>query len=185
VTRPFPMSLSRLVLLGGCLAAALALRAGTDDAEIAKTTLTKVGDRAPVFTATAITGETWGGEQLQGRIVVLSLFATWCPPCNAELPHVEKELWQAFRARGLVVLALAREEGADKLRPFAAKLGLTFPLLPDPDRKIFRQFATNYIPRMYVIGADGRIRFQSVGFEEDEFKSAVAAVERELAAAGR
>jgi peroxiredoxin len=180
------MNLSRLVLLGaGCLAAVLPLRAGTDDADIAKTTLTHLGDPAPAFTAAAITGETWGAGQLQGKVVVLSLFATWCPPCNAELPRVEKELWQAFRARGLVVLALAREEDADKLRPFAAKLGLTFPLLPDPDRKIFRQFATNYIPRMYVIGADGRIKFQSVGFEEAEFKTAVAAVERELAAAGR
>jgi peroxiredoxin len=69
---------------------------------------------------------------------------------------VEKELWRTFRARGLIVLAAGREEEADKLKPLAAKLGLTFPLLPDPDRRIFSQFATAYIPRLYVIGADGR-----------------------------
>jgi peroxiredoxin len=166
------------------LAASLALPAASADDDLAKTTLTKVGDLAPAFAGTAITGESLALNQLKGKVVVLSLFATWCGPCNTELPQVEKELWQAFRGRGLVVLAIAREEGADKLRPFAAKLGLTFPLLPDQGRKIFNLFATNYIPRLYVIGTDGRIKFQSVGFDEGEFRTAVAAVERELTASG-
>ena len=180
------MHYRRLSLLGvALLAASLARPAASADDEVAKTTLTKVGDLAPAFAGTAITGESLALDQLKGKVVVLSLFATWCGPCNAELPHVEKELWQTFRGRGLVVLAIAREEGADKLRPFASKLGLTFPLLPDQDRKIFNLFATSYIPRLYVIGADGRIKFQSVGFDEGEFRTAVATADRELAAIGR
>ena len=175
------MNLHRSLLLGTAfLVASLALAAATTDDDLAKTTLTKVGDPAPAFAGTAITGEGFTLDQLKGKVVVLSLFATWCPPCNAELPRVEKELWQAFRGRGLVVLAAAREEGADKLRPFAAKLGLTFPLVPDPERKIFSLFATTYIPRLYVIGADGRIKFQSVGFDEGELGNAVAVVRQEL-----
>jgi peroxiredoxin len=175
------MKLRRLLLFAAVsLIASLAFPAATTDDDLAKTTLTKVGNLAPAFVGTAITGESFALEQLKGKVVVLSLFATWCGPCNAELPHVEKELWQAFRGRGLVVLAVAREEGPDKLRPFAAKLGLTFPLLPDPERKIFNLFATNYIPRLYVIGADGRIKFQSVGFDEVEFRTAVAVVRQEL-----
>jgi peroxiredoxin len=180
------MNLQRLFFLGvAFLAASLALPAATTDDDLAKTTLTKAGNLAPAFAGTAITGESFALDQLKGKVVVLSLFATWCGPCNAELPHVEKELWQAFRGRGLVVLAIAREEGPDKLRPFAAKLGLTFPLLPDQERKIFNLFATNYIPRLYIIGADGRIKFQSVGFDEGEFRTAVATADRELAALGR
>jgi peroxiredoxin len=176
----------RLSLLGvAVLAASLALPAASADNDLAKSTLTKVGDLAPAFAGTAITGESFAFDQLKDKVVVLSLFATWCGPCNAELPHVEKELWQAFRGRGFLVLGIAREEGPDKLRPFAAKLGLTFPLLPDQERKIFRLFATNYIPRLYVIGADGRIKFQSVGFDEGEFRTAVATTDRELAALGR
>ena len=175
------MNFQRLLLLAvAFLAASLASPASSEEEEVAKTTLTKAGNLAPAFTGTAITGESFALDQLKGKVVVLSLFATWCGPCNAELPHVEKELWQAFRGRGLVVLAIGREEGADKLRPFAAKLGLTFPLLPDQERKIFRLFATNYIPRLYVIGADGRIKFQSVGFDEGEFRTAVATVRQEL-----
>jgi peroxiredoxin len=175
------MNVHRSLLLSiALLGASLSLSAATTDADLAKSTLTKVGDLAPSFAGTAITGESLGLDQLKGKVVVLSLFATWCPPCNAELPLVEKELSQAFRERGLVVFAIAREEGADKLRPFAAKLGLTFPLVPDPGRKIFNLFADNYIPRLYVIGADGRIKFQSVGFDEAEFATAVATVRQEL-----
>ena len=170
-----------VLLLAGLAAAVLS---AADD-EITASTKTRIGDPAPLFSGTAVTGETYSLAHLKGKVVVLSLFATWCGPCNTELPHVEKELWQAFRARGLVVLAAAREEGPDKLKPFAAKLGLTFPLLSDPGRGIFSQFATAYIPRLYVIGADGRIKFQSVGFDEAEFRRAVAAVERELAGATR
>jgi len=163
------------------LLAAITARAATDE-DVAAATLTRVGDPAPTFAAQSITGETWDSAKLGGKVVVLSLFATWCPPCNAELPHIEKELWQAYRNRGLIVLAAAREEGFDKLQPFAKKLGLTFPLLTDPKREVFNKFARNFIPRLYVIGADGRIMFQTVGFRKDEFKSVVAAVERELAA---
>ena len=162
-----------------CLAATL--RAADDD--VAAATRTRVGDPAPAVSGTAVTGETYTLAALHGKVVVLSLFATWCGPCNEEMPRMEKELWLPYRARGLVVLAAAREEGADKLRPFAAKLGLTFPLLPDPDRAIFSRFATAYIPRLYVIGADGRIKYQSMGYVPEEFQRAVAAVEQELARA--
>jgi len=176
------MKLLRPLALLLALAAARLAAADADDAAVAATTRTRVGDPVPAFSVTAADGTVWSTDRLRGKVVVLSLFATWCPPCNQELPHVERELWQAHRARGLVVLALAREEGPEKLGPFARKLGLTFPLVSDPHREVFGKFATNYIPRLYVIGADGRIKFQSVGFEEAEFPAAVAAVARELAA---
>ena len=177
------MTRAPLLLLALFGLTAVMLHAAAD--EVAAATRTKVGDLAPEFAGLATTGESCSLAAWHGRVVVLSLFATWCGPCQAELPRVEKELWQAFRARGLVVVAAGREESLDKLKPFAAKGGLTFPLLADPDRRIFARFATAYIPRLYVIGADGRIKFQSVGFDADEFRRAVAAVERELAAAGR
>jgi peroxiredoxin len=169
-----------LALLLAVLAAVLPVTRADEAADVAATTLTKVGDPLPEFIAFALDGSAWSSAQLRGKVAVISLFATWCPPCNAELPHVEKELWQTLRNRGLVVVAIAREEGADKLKPFAAKLGLTFPLLSDPDRKAFSKFATNYIPRLYVVGADGRIKFQTVGFEETDFPAVVAAVNHEL-----
>jgi peroxiredoxin len=180
------MHLRHLLSIGAALVgASLTLRADVTDEELAKSTLTKVGDPVPAFSGTTIGGESISAGQLKGKVVVLSLFATWCPGCIAELPHVEKELWQAFRARGLVVLAAARGEDADKLRPFAAKLGLTFQLVPDTDKKIFSQFATIAIPRLYVIGADGRIKFQGLDYKEDEFKVAIAIVDRELTAAAK
>lgn len=79
-------------------------------------------------------------------MVVLSFFATWCGPCKAELPHVEKELWQEFRARGITVIAVDREEPAQVIAPFVKQLGLTFPIVTDLDRKIYSRYATAYIP---------------------------------------
>jgi peroxiredoxin len=164
-------SLLRLSFIAGLLAVATSLRAADD---VAASTLTRIGQTAPDFTATSLAGESFSLSKLRGRVVVLSLFATWCPPCKQELPRVEKELWQALRGRGLVVLALAREENAAVVAPFAKKMGLTFPLLPDPDRSIYARYASGYIPRTYLIAPDGTIAFQAVGYTPQEFDQLVA-----------
>ena len=154
-----------LCLLFGAVSVSTASAA--DD--IAASTRTKVGQVAPDFTATALNGETYTLSKLRGRVVVLSFFATWCPPCKSELPHIEKELWQAMRESGIIVLAAAREEAAATVAPFVKQMGLTFPVIPDPQREIFARYATGYIPRLYLLAPDGTIAAQSVGFDEKEF----------------
>jgi len=168
----------KITLLLGLTALTCALRAQD---EVAAATLTKVGQVAPDFTAPTITGETVTLSKLRGQVVVLSFFATWCGPCKAELPHVEKELWQEFRGKGLTVVAVDREEPAKVIAPFVKQLGLTFPITTDLDRKIYGRYATAYIPRTYVIAPDGTIAYQSVGNSPGEFANILKAVKAQLA----
>jgi thiol-disulfide isomerase/thioredoxin len=141
------------------------------------TTLTKVGDASPIRSVRTVDGK---NIQLTNQVVVLNFFATWCGPCMSEMPHLQKELWDAFKAKGLVVVAVGREHSQDEVEEFRRKKGYTFLFAADPKREYFGKFATQSIPRCVVIGKDGKIKYQSVGFGEGSFAGLVKAVEVEL-----
>lgn len=135
------------------------------------TTLTKVGDLAPVFKCRTIDGKSMDITKLKGKVIMLNFFATWCPPCNLELPVLQKNIWEKYRNNpDFVLIILGREHSESEVRDFATKKKLSMPFAADPKREIFRLYATQNIPRNVVIGKDGRILFQSTGFSEEEFK---------------
>ena len=144
-------------------------------------TLTRVGQEAPGFECTTIDGTKVNLADMRGKVVVVNFFATWCGPCVAEMPHLEKQVWKKFKGDHFAMVALGREHENKELAEFRKKHGLTFPIAGDPGRKIFSRYATQSIPRSYVISADGRIAFQSIGYEEAEFKKMIEVVRNELA----
>jgi peroxiredoxin len=142
---------------------------GDSPEDVAKATLTQVGQVAPDFTVTTLDGKTFTLSEMRGRTVLLNFFATWCPPCKEEVPHLQ-EIWEKLGTSGqIVMLSIAREETPTEVLPFREKYGLTFPMACDPEREIFARYATGYIPRTYVIFRDGVIRYQTQGFDEKEF----------------
>jgi peroxiredoxin len=146
----------------------------------AESTLTKVGQEAPAFSVTTLDGKTLDSKDLKGKVVLLNFFATWCGPCMMEMPHLEKEVWQKFKDKGLVVIAIGREHQNQGLVKFQKEKGFTFPMAGDPKREDYSKYASAYIPRNVLIGNDGRILFQSVGFETGEFDKMVQAIEKAL-----
>jgi peroxiredoxin len=140
--------------------------------------LTKVGQAAPQFTVDQIDGTKFDLAKHRGSVVVLNFFATWCGPCIQELPVLEKEVWKQFEKNGVNVLVIGREETAEKIKPFREKHKLTMPFAPDPDKKIYSLYATQYIPRTYVIDKTGKIIHQTVGYTPEDFKQLIEAVRK-------
>lgn len=142
--------------------------------------LVQVGQTAPAFTATTAQGAPVALAVLRGQVVLLNFFATWCPPCKTELPALEKRVWAPFQRRGLALFAIGREHSVAEVAAYKKANHLSFEFLADPDRSIYARYATEYIPRCYLIGRDGRVKFATVGYEPAEFTQLIAAIDREL-----
>ncbi|MEO6437024.1 MAG: TlpA disulfide reductase family protein [Tepidisphaeraceae bacterium] len=145
----------------------------------AASTLTKVGDAAPKFEVQTLDGKAVSTDSLKGKVVLLNFFATWCGPCVQEMPHLQA-LSETYKDKPVVVLSIAREQGADEVKKFVEQKKLTFTIALDPKREAYKQFATMYIPRSYVLDRDGKIVFQTVGFSDTTEKDIIAAIEKSL-----
>jgi peroxiredoxin len=144
-------------------------------------TVVRIGDTAPAFTVTTTNGEIFSTNAFAGKVILVNLFATWCGPCQAEMPHLQKGVAEAFADHpDLVVISLAREEGNDVVAPYARRLGLTFRMAGDADRKVYDLFAKGYIPRNYLIGRNGKIIYASVGYDHAEFEDLIQRIRAAL-----
>ena len=144
-------------------------------------TLTEVGQVAPPIELTTLAGDTFDLATLRGRVVLVNFWTTWCPPCREEMPHLRDEIWARFGARDdFAMVSIARQETAEKIAPFVAEYGYSWPFAPDVDRAVFARYADAYIPRNYVIGRDGAIAYQGQGYEEKDFAAMVELIAAQL-----
>jgi peroxiredoxin len=112
------------------------------------------------FTLKDLDGNTWTLQNLQGKVVLVNFWATWCPPCRKEMPDLD-ELSTELKAKGLVVLAISNEE-PQKVRAFAAEHRYRFPLLLDTDGNVSKHFRVEGIPKTFIYNRDGRLAAQSI-----------------------
>ena len=116
--------------------------------------------RNPRFTLRDLHGTAWSFEDLRGKVVLVNFWATWCPPCRREMPDMQA-LYERFRPRGLVVLAISDEDAA-KVAPFIAAANYTYPVLLDPGRKVHELFGVQGIPKSFVYGRGGRLAASAI-----------------------
>lgn len=144
------------------------------------TTLVREGDAAPDFTVEMLDGRMLTLSQLEGRVVLLQFWATWCPPCRAELERAQEELVGRFADHPFVFLPVSRGEERATVEAFRTQQGYTFPMGLDPDETVYGRYATEYIPRNYLIDREGRIVRATVGYTPAGFDELVRAVAEEL-----
>ncbi|MGR4064594.1 MAG: TlpA family protein disulfide reductase [Vulcanimicrobiaceae bacterium] len=133
------------------------------------------GQPAPVFAMRDDVGRSVSLTGLRGKVVVMNLWGSWCPPCRAELPDLQR-LSQAYGPHGLVVVGVNQGESPQRARDFARSLGVTFPIWIDADQSYGRVYTALGLPTTVVIGRDGIV---SAGYDGEltyaQMQAAVAA----------
>jgi peroxiredoxin len=138
---------------------------------------------APDFTLVSLEGRAFRLRELRGKLVLLNFWATWCAPCQHEMPSMER-LYQTFKPMEFVLLAVSLDrQGAEVARPFAAHLKLTFPILLDPASEVSRQYGVRGLPTTYLIDPDGLLIGAVIGARDwyrTESKALIAGLLRQI-----
>ena len=101
-------------------------------------------------------------NQFRGQVVVLNFWATWCPPCNQELPSI-MDMQNRLRGRGVVVLGVSIDVDGDAYHRFLKERSVNFVTVRDPEQKVADMYGTSMWPESYVIDRQGVLRRKVVG----------------------
>lgn len=147
----------------------------------AKPAAPKVGDTAPAWTLKDASGSDHSLESYKGKIVVIDLWATWCGPCKAAMPKIQK-LHETYKDQGVVVLGINTwEEKSDAAVKYMKDKGYTYGLLLKGD-DVADAYGVSGIPTFYAIGPDGKIIYHGIGATQETEEGLEKAIKDAIAA---
>jgi peroxiredoxin len=129
-------------------------------------------------------GEVVRLDALRGRPVLVNFWATWCKPCEDEMPAMER-LYGALRSHGFELLAVSVDVGDDEVSAFRDRLGLSFPILRDPDRAEATRWQSLRFPESWLVAPDGRVAARFIGprdWDAPEYAARIRALAAEAGA---
>jgi cytochrome c biogenesis protein CcmG/thiol:disulfide interchange protein DsbE len=128
------------------------------------------------FTLQDMNGRTVQLSEYRGKVVLIDFWATWCPPCRAAIPRIEK-IHNAYKDKGLVVLAISIDQGDwDFVKSFLKSYGVTYTVLKGTDDVLIK-YRVRSIPMTLILDKNGNIAKQYFGFgDEDEFERSIKAI---------
>jgi thiol-disulfide isomerase/thioredoxin/Flp pilus assembly protein TadD len=121
---------------------------------------------APAFEVTALDGSKFNLDAMGGRVVLIDFWATWCGPCNEELPHMKK-IAKEFAGQPLVIISVSWDADEEKWKQFVNKNEMTWVQYRDSDHKLGDQFNINAIPHYFTIDSDGVLTAEMMGSGSD------------------
>jgi len=134
------------------------------------------GDRAPEIGLNDLNGHRVSMASLRGHVVIVDTWASWCGPCAAEFPVLER-LYSQFRGQGLVIVGVSADNDASNVRTFLSRHHASFPIVHDASHAVIPRYAPPTMPSSYVIDKRGIVRFVHRGFEANRD---TAALQREV-----
>lgn len=144
----------------------------------------KEGQRGPGVRLATLDGRNVTLGDYAGKLAVLNFWATWCTPCEVEMPTLES-LWRKRGGRGLVVLGVNVDRGAPRslIEPYVRGKGLTFPILLDPDMTVARAWRVTGLPTTFLVKPGGEVAGWAQGLREWDSEEMVALLDTLLPAA--
>ncbi len=124
-------------------------------------------DAAPDFTLQDMNGNSVRLSNFKGKVVIIDFWATWCPPCRALIPGLER-LHKTYGAKGLVVLGISVDEGGwDLVKEFQTGYGVTYPILKGTD-DVLVKYMVRAVPMLVITDRAGNVRKRLIGATSEE-----------------
>ena len=122
-------------------------------------TIAEVDQSAPAFTWRDAQGTTRQLADYRGQRIVLNMWATWCEPCRSEMPDLDR----VHGTNDVVVIGINKGQNIDVIPPFIAEIGVSFPLISDPDGDVSLAYGARNLPTSVFIDREGVVRSISIG----------------------
>ena len=139
-------------ILAVALLVAYLVYAGNDQA--ATPAASPVGSLVPALAVPSVSGKSMSLRDFNGDVLLVNLWASWCPPCRAEMPDLQR-LWISNRNRHVAIVGINEGESQERARAFADSLGVRFPVLIDEEQRFGRTYAALGLPTSVLIGRNG------------------------------
>ena len=125
-----------------------------------------ISKMAPAFEVVALDGSKFNLDAMGGRVVLIDFWATWCGPCNEELPHMKK-IAKEFAGQPLVIISVSWDSDETKWKNFINKNEMTWVQYRDADHKLSKSFGIDAIPHYFTIDSDGVLTSEMLGSGSD------------------
>lgn len=125
----------------------------------------EVGNRAPDFALRTLEGEEVRLSDFRGKKVIVNVWATWCPPCRAEMPDMQA-FYEEYKNQGVEIVAVnltKSEKNSEQVARFIETYGITFTVVLDEKAEVSQRYQAQAIPTSYVIDSEGIIRNKMIG----------------------
>jgi peroxiredoxin len=120
---------------------------------------------APDFDLTGPKGESYSLSQWRGQPIIVNFWATWCPPCRAEMPSMQRA-WETLEGDGVQLIAINVGEEPGEIEAFLERVPVSFPLPMDTDMRVSQAYPMRGLPTTFVVDAEGRLAYKAQGERE-------------------
>ncbi len=111
---------------------------------------------APDFTLQTLDGDSVSLSDYRGKLVMLNFWASWCPPCNSEMPDLQR-YYEQHKDEDFIILGVNYQDSPDKVQAFVEKYGVTFPILLDSDGRVANLFGVQGLPTSFFVDKAGNV----------------------------